>query len=807
VENGIGVVGIGVLRFVLVIAQLLSLSPLAWAADGAAVIGGTVTDQTGASLPGATVDLQNASGAMVSSATTDLQGRYAFSALPVGTYTLEISLPNFARVRRTGVNAVAGGTRIVDVVLPLSLSADVVVTGRRTFGNLAEVPEGGSLIGIASSATQGVVTAHQIQVRPILRASEVLETVPGLIISQHSGEGKANQYYLRGFNLDHGTDFATTVAGVPVNMPTHAHGHGYSDVNFLIPELVTGVQYNKGPYFAEEGDFSTAGAAHIRYANRLERPILRASAGEDGWGRMLAAASPQLGSGHLLAALEVGHNDGPWVRPDDYQRVNGVLRYSRGDHRHAFSITGMGYASTWDSTDQVPARVIDSGALPRFGGIDETDGGRTARFSLSSDWQRSTSSSVTRAAAYGLAYRLNLFSNFSYFLDDPVNGDQFEQADRRMVYGGRLTYRQLGDWGDRASELLVGAETRYDDIGTVGLYRTAARVRTSTTREDSVGQASVGIFAQHELQWTGWLRSSLGLRADRYRFGVEAGDPRNAGQRSDGLVSPKASVILGPWKSSELYANWGHGFHSNDARGITATVACHERACGPTAGRSEASRMDPDTGELSDRVTPLVSARGEEIGFRSTAIRKLQTTFALWRLDLDSELLFVGDAGTTEAGRPSRRYGVEWSTYFAPTPWLTFDADLAFSRARFKDGDPAGDRIPGAVEQVIAAGVAVEDAGPVFGSFRLRYFGARALVEDGSIRSKPTTLVNGQLGVRLAPSLRVGLDVFNLFNTEASDIDYFYTSRLRGEPAGGIDDIHLHPTLPRSIRIGLQVGF
>ncbi len=277
-ENGIGVVGIGVFRFVLVIALLLSSSPLAWAADGAAGIGGTVTDQTGASLPGATVDLQNASGAMVSSATTDLQGRYAFSAPASAATPSKSLLPNFARVRRTGVNAVAGGTRIVDVVLPLSLSADVVVTGRRTFGNLADVPEGGSLIGIANSATQGVVTAHQIQVRPILRAGEVLETVPGLIISQHSGEGKANQYYLRGFNLDHGTDFATTVAGVPVNMPTHAHGHGYSDVNFLIPELVTAVQFNKGPVLGRGRRFLDRG----RVAHPL-RQHPRSSAGARQW--------------------------------------------------------------------------------------------------------------------------------------------------------------------------------------------------------------------------------------------------------------------------------------------------------------------------------------------------------------------------------------------------------------------------------------------------------------------------------------------------------------------------------------------
>jgi outer membrane receptor protein involved in Fe transport len=775
-------------RLVLAIALLIALSSTAWAMDGSPAIGGTVTDQTGARLPGATVDLHLASGVIAATVTTDLQGQYQFDVVKPGVYSIEISLPNFARVRRTGVNVENGGTRTVDAALRLNLSADVTVTGKRTFSNLADVEDPGDLIGAADSATQGVVTARQIDSRPIMRAGEVLETVPGLIISQHSGEGKANQYYLRGFNLDHGTDFATTVAGVPVNMPTHAHGHGYSDVNFLIPELVTAVQFNKGPYSAEEGDFSTAGASHIRYANRLERPIVRASAGEDGWGRMLAAASPRIGSGHLLAALEVGHNDGPWVRPDDYQKVNGVFRYSLGDHRSALSITGMGYAASWDSTDQAPDRAIGSGALDRFAGIDDTDGGRTARYSLSADWQRSTTAGVTRATAYGLSYRLNLFSNFTYFLDHPEEGDQFEQADRRQVYGGRVSHRQVGRLGEMASELVVGSDLRYDDINTVGLYHTVSRVREATTRQDAVGQGSVGIFAQHELQLTPWLRSNLGLRGDWYHFRVEAGDPRNAGTDTDGLVSPKASLVFGPWKSTELYANWGYGFHSNDARGTTITI-------------------DPVSGEPADRVTPLVRARGEELGVRTTAVRGLQMTVALWRLDLDSELLFIGDAGTTEAGRPSRRYGIEWSTYYAPKSWLTFDADVALSDARFRDDDPVGDHIPGAVEQVLAAGVAVEDAGRVFGSLRLRYFGARALVEDGSIRSKPTTLVNGQLGVRLTRSLRVGLDVFNLFNTEASDIDYFYTSRLRGEPAGGIDDIHLHPALPRSIRIGLQVEF
>jgi hypothetical protein len=739
-------------------------------------------------LPGAIVDLRSSSGATVRSVTTDLRGQYLIETVPPGVFVIEVSLPNFSRLRRPGITMVPGAMQTVNVALNLTLSADVTVTGKRTFGNLSDAAGGDSLIGMTGSATQGVVTARQIDSRPIMRSGEILETIPGLIVSQHSGEGKANQYYLRGFNLDHGTDFATSVAGVPVNMPTHAHGQGYADANFMIPELVAGVQFNKGPYSAEEGDFSTAGASHVRYVNVLERPIVRASAGANGWGRLFGAASPRIGQGNLLVALEAGHNDGPWVRPDDYRKLNGVVRYSRGDARNAFSITGMGYSADWNSTDQSPARAIEAGQLSRFDGVDETDGGETARYTLSGDWQRSTGSSVTRATAYGIRYRLNLFSNFTYFLDDPDNGDQFEEADRRTVFGGLLSHRRVGRIAGHASELVAGVETRHDDIGTVGLYHTVAKIRQSTTREDAVGQTSAGMFAQHGFQWSPWLRTTLGLRADRYQFNVDASDPRNAGKASDGLVSPKAAIILGPWQASEFYVNWGYGFHSNDARGTTITV-------------------DPATGEPTDRVTPLVRARGEEVGFRSTPMRGVQTTFALWRLGLDSELLFVGDAGTTEASRPSNRYGIEWTALASPRPWLAIDADLALSHARFTDADPAGDHIPGAVERVVSAGVTVEDAGPLFGTLRLRYFGARALNEDGSVRSRPTSLVNAQLGARLSSHARIVLDVFNLFDAKASDIDYVYTSRLRGEPAGGVDDIHLHPTLPRSARIAMQLGF
>jgi hypothetical protein len=578
-----------------------------------------------------------------------------------------------------------------------------------------------------------------------------------------------------------------TVAGVPVNTPTGAHAHGYADLSFLIPELVSGVQFKKGPYFADEGDFSAAGAANVNYVNQLDRPMLQLSAGQDGWGRIFGAASPRVGGGFLLGAVEVGNNDGPWVQPDDYQKFNGVLRYSRGDNRNGLSLTGMGYWADWDSTDQVPQRAIDSGLIDRFGLIDPSDGGEADRQSFAAEYQRSNGPSSLRATGFVLRNSLNLFSNFTYSLDDPENGDQFEQAERRVAAGGRVTYRRLGHFLERHAESAVGMQVRRDWLDPVGLYRNVARQRISTTREDEVGQTMAAVYAQTEIEWTRTFRTTLGLRADRYQFSVTSDNPVNSGDGSDGLVSPKLGAIFGPWSGSEFYLNGGTGFHSNDARGAAITI-------------------DPVSGDPVNRVTPLVRAKGAEVGLRTVAIPGLQSTVALWYLGLDSELLFVGDAGTTEPGRPSRRVGFEWTNYARLKSWLTLDADLALTSARFTDDDPAGDRIPGALDRVISAGLAFEGERPLFGSVRVRHFGPRALIEDASVMSKSTTLFNGEIGYRLSNKARLVLEGYNLFDAEVSDIDYFYASRLPDEPEE-VEDIHLHPAPPFTVRLGVQFSF
>ena len=733
------------------------------------------------------MELRTATGAPRVTA-SDAQGAFRFERLAAGRYQAWFTLINFASMRREVEVAASGAVRL-DAVLHLSLSADVTVTGKRTFANLADVADPAeNLVGIAESASQGAITARQLEARPMMRAGEVLETVPGVVISQHSGEGKANQYYLRGFNLDHGTDFATTVAGMPVNMPTHAHGQGYSDLNFLIPELVSGVQYSKGPYFADQGDFATAGSANINYASVLDAPIVRAGGGGQGFGRVMAAASPAAGGGHVLAALEVEHNDGPWVSPDKYEKVNGVLRFSRGDAVNGFSITGMGYRAKWNSTDQVPQRAIDQGLIGRFGALDASDGGDTNRYSGTVEWQRSRNNATTKIVAYGIGYDLNLFSNFTFFLDDPVHGDQFHQTDHRFISGAKATYKRIDRWAGRETQNTFGLQLRNDDITTVGLEHTQARRLLDTVRQDSVIETSAAGYAQNEVAWTPWLRTLAGLRLDGYHFRVEAGDPQNGGTTRAGIVSPKGGVVLGPFKGTELYVNGGLGFHSNDARGTTIT-------------------RDPGTGEAVDPVTPLVRATGAEAGIRTVAVHHLQTSLTVWTLALKSELLFTGDAGTTQPSRPSHRYGLEFANYYAPRPWLILDGDVSWSRARFTEFDPSGDYIPGSVATVISGGVTLDSLHNVYGSARLRYFGPRALIEDNSARSKATSLMNLEAGYNIARHVKLGVDVFNVFDAAYSDIDYYYPSRLMGEPADGVNDIHLHPTLPRTARVNLIVGF
>ena len=663
----------------------------------------------------------------------------------------------------------AGGEQVLE---------KVTVTGTAT-----------GLVGVADSASVGTVTEKQLDARTAYRPGELLEAVPGLVVSQHSGEGKANQFYLRGFNLDHGTDLRTSVDSMLVNQRSHSHGQGWTDLNFLIPELATGLEYKKGPYDAREGDFASAGSVNVRYADRLERGIASVGLGDNGYRRALLADSPALAGGNLLYAIEAMHNDGPFVHPDDYRKLNGVLRYSQGDLGNGWNVAAMAYRAQWNSTDQIPRRAVDSGQLGRFDAIDPSDGGEAHRYSLWGAWQRTTDSTATRVDAYLIDWRLRLFSNFTYFLDDPVNGDQFAQPDNRRTLGinARHTWQMTGL--GRESENTVGVQFQNDNIFN-GLASTRNRQTLSVTRQDHIVETSLGVYAENATRWLKWFRTVAGVRVDGYRFAVTSRLDANSGTVTDSIANPKLSLIFGPWKKTEFYLNGGGGFHSNDARGTTLSV-------------------DPKTGAPADPVPALVRSKGYELGVRTGIVAGLQTALSIYRLDFDSELTFAGDAGTTEAGRPSRRLGFELANYYRLSDWLTVDADLAFARARFKDNDPngIGDRIPGSVEGVGSLALAIDNAGPWFGAVQLRYFGPRALIEDNSVRSASSTTINARLGYKIGRNARLELEVFNVADRKVSAIDYYYTSRLPGEPAAGVDDIHFHPIESRSFRVSAVFNY
>jgi len=648
------------------------------------------------------------------------------------------------------------------------------------------------LLGEAMSASQGYVSGEEINSRPLLRTGEVLELVPGLVVTQHSGSGKANQYFLRGFNLDHGTDFATFVDGMPVNMRTHGHGQGYTDLNFIIPESIGSLSYQKGSYYADVGDFSGAGSASVQTADAFSHGLAQLSLGEDHYRRAVLLDSLSNAQGDWLYALERNTYDGPWsdIR-EDLDKTSVLLKHRRAMAGGKLSLSFMGYDNQWNSADQIPQRAVDSGLIDELGSLNDSVGGQSSRYSLNAIWQRDG----IQASAYAIRYDMNLWSDFTYYLDDAANGDQFEQVDDRWIYGGQLSYLWHSEMAGLAMINRIGADLRYDDIDEVGLYHSKERQRIGTVRSDHVGELSTGLYAENTLYWNERVRTVLGVRYDDYRFDVQSRVSSNkngvdlsanSGKASDDNIALKGSVIVALNRDWESYLAAGQGLHSNDARGTTIHV-------------------DPADGSAVDAVDPLVDSMGYEVGVRGVMAGRLSTSLALWQLDLDSELLFVGDAGNTEASRASRRKGLEMTLYYQLNERWNMDLEYAWTKAELRGNSADGNEIPGAVKNVVQAGISSQRGEGWFGSLRLRYFGERPLVEDGSVTSDPTTVVNLRSGYSLN-SWVFSADVLNLFDSRDHDIDYWYASRLPGESSEQ-EDIHYHVIEPRIVRLAAAYQF
>lgn len=647
------------------------------------------------------------------------------------------------------------------------LLEETVVLGKRA-----------DLTGSVPSASLGSASGSELRSRPVLRRGEVLEVVPGMVVTQHAGGGKANQYFLRGFNLDHGTDFSISVDGMPLNMRTHAHGQGYADLNGVIPELIQAVDYTKGTYDAQNGDLSSAGGANFRLYTALPKAFASVEYGAYQYLRGVAGETFDIGTGgkngKLTFAGEYNYYEGPWSLPEYFNRANGFARYFAGTDEDHVSLTWMGYGGRWQSSDQVPVSAVRSGLIGRFGNLDPTNGGKSERYSLQLGVRKDAGDTVTRMNLYGVYYGLDLFSNFTYFLTNPGTGDQFEQSEKRVILGGDVSRSWEGvHFLGKHTTLTLGLQTRTDLIRDIGLYATRAQRRTGTTRVDDVNQSSIGLFSEATVKWTPWFRTVAGLRADLMFFHAASAIAANTEDKTAGIVSPKLSAIFGPFYKTEFYANFGTGFHSNDARGVVARA---------------------------DAADPFARTMGGELGIRTQAVSKLTASAALWWLKSDSELVYVGDAGTNEAGPKSQRHGIEINAYWSPCSFFSLDAEWSLTTARLVD-NPAGKQIPNSVPWMLSGGFvlgAQSDSPGWFSGTRIRAFSPRPLTENNSVKSRTLATLNTSLGYR-TKKWEAAIECLNLLDRRDNDIEYFYESR-RTPASAAFEERHVHPVEPRMVR-------
>ena len=647
------------------------------------------------------------------------------------------------------------------------------------------------LMGSAATASEGIIVNDELALTPAFRVGQLLETVPGLQVTSHSGEGKANQYLLRGYNLDHGTDLATFVDGMPVNEPTHAHGQGYTDLNFLVPELATNVTYTKGPYYADEGDFASVGSVHINYLNTL-MPQVSYTQGTLGYERFFGGGSVGLGEGNLLAALEWQHYNGPWDNPDELHKVNAVLRYSVGDDQDGFSVTAMHYHGTWNATTDQPLRAMDEGLIGRYGSLDPSDGGRAQRTSLTAQFHKPVAGGELDANGFVFGNQLTLWNNFTHFLVDPLHGDQEAQHESRTTLGGNIAYKQSAAIFGFDNEILVGAASR-SDFNDVSRFPTQDRQALPLSDDpldfsegDSVRLSSVSFYVQAATHWTDWLRSVFGYRYDT-QYGSDRGT--NSGTASDHLLAPKGSLIFRPWEMTELYVSAGRGFHSDDLRGVTAA----QDANVPGA--------------------PLIARQsGEEIGLRQQITHAFTMTLAFYKLNAQSETTYDPDAGVDSAGPGSRRRGYEVNLTYQALQWLEFYGSYSGNHARyvtpFDDGTGhVGEYLPNSPFATGSFNVYVKDLGPWSGSLGYRYLSAYPLSSDNSVQGHGYGIWSGDAHYVIGKGWSVGLGIYNLLNKKADAAEFWYVDRLAGEPAEGVADIHVHPLEGTSGRLTVSKNF
>ena len=672
-----------------------------------------------------------------------------------------------------------------------------------------------NLLGRAETASQGSITQKEVELRPIARIGQLYETVPGLVVTIHSGEGKANQYLIRGFNLDHGTDFASFVDSMPVNRPTNTHGQGYSDQNFLIPQIVGGIDYTKGPYYAAIGDFGAVGSAHVKLLDELPNQVtgsITTFGDED----LYIGGTRHFGlEDRLWAAVDLGHVDGPWDTPGDFRKVQAAARYSHGSDIEGFSLTGMFYQSVGRLITDQPLRAYQEGLIGRYGTLDPTDLSKSQRFSVSGHYGVTGEDWKASLDAYAIQSSMTLWNDFTHLFDDPVNGDQEEQDETRTTLGGAGAFTKALRVGPIPTDTTVGFQLRYDDAFVDKKHTLRRTPLDYCSIEQDSGPAlqvpavnfncqadrahivDFGPYIENTTHWTSWLRSVVGAREEYYGASDHSDVTGFSGSAHQFLFQPKGSIVLGPFYKTELYLSAGRGFHSDDVRGVLETVP-GQGIPGLVGG------------------TPLLaSATGEEIGLRTNIIPHLNIEGSVFREDFRSEQRYNADVGQDSAFAPSRRQGVELSAQYRPFPFIEFNTDLTFARARYQGTAAAfaafgldGPWIANSPGFIGSFGVLLDNLGPWYGGLQWRRLGPYPISDgDQYPQDKGYSELNLDVGYKVNDGLKLQVGVYNLLNEKANASAYYYTSRLPGEPLEGVADYQVHPVEPISARFTVTKGF
>ncbi len=621
-------------------------------------------------------------------------------------------------------------------------------------------------------SAMNVISKIDLETTPVNSSQEILRKVPGLFIGQHAGGGKAEQIFLRGFDIDHGTDIAISVDGMPVNMVSHAHGQGYADLHFVIPETVEKIDFGKGAYYADKGDFATAGYVAFQTKEKLDKSSISVEAGQFNTLRTVGLFNllDKQKKQSAYIATEYILTDGPFDSPQNFNRVNLLGKYSAIlDDNSNFSISASRFSSKWDASGQIPQRLVDNGTISRFGAVDDTEGGNTSRTNINASFKKPIDENTfLKSNAFYSKYEFELYSNFTFFLEDPINGDQIKQKENRSIYGmnAELNKKVKNNNWDVLFQLGVGfrADATVDTELSHTLNRTTVLERIKL---GDIDETNGFTYLNSEFRF-GKLMINPALRVDYFKFNYQDKLATSYKTQSETEVklSPKLNFIYSQNNNLQFFVKSGFGFHSNDARVVVQ----------------------------NNGKQVLPTAIGADVGTIWKPFPNLIVNSALWYLYLEQEFVYVGDAGIIEPSGKTKRMGVDLGLRYQLNDYLYFDADANYTYARSIDEPSGQNYIPLAPDFTSTGGLSFQKWNGFSGGLRYRYLKSRPANEDNSIVAKGYAIADLNLNYTY-DKVTFGLSIENILNTKWNETQFATESRLQNETAS-VEEIHFTPGTP-----------